>query len=152
MSDEAKATSNQMKYGCDEGEICGRNGCTAVIELKESDRSCSCHINPPCSACTEAREWCPECGYERKDDFVMNGYVVNQNKTKDVFRCWEPRKLDDTKIDWHSKSHTSSSMIKEGVYPEGTSMAEVRKLVDGTFGGRFERFGAGKFTFIAYTD
>jgi len=27
--------------------------------------------------------------------------------------------------------------------------AEVRKVVDGTFGGRFEQFGGGKFKFIA---
>lgn len=54
---------------------------------------------------------------------------------------WEPRPLDATKVDWH-----------KGVYPEGTGIEEVRKLVDGTFGGRFEHFGGGKFKFIAYTD
>lgn len=47
-------------------------------------------------------------------------------------------------------------MIKEGVYPESgdraADMARVRKEVDGTFGGRFDYFGHGKFKFIAYTD
>lgn len=141
-----------MEYGYDEGEECRRQGCNGIIEQRDQDRSCSCHIHPPCSACTEAREYCPECGYERKDDFVMNGYVVSPNKDTGVFRSYEPRPLDNTKIDWHSKSHTYSSMIKEGVYPEGTTMEEVRKAVEGTFGGRFERFGAGKFKYIAYTD
>jgi hypothetical protein len=31
-------------------------------------------------------------------------------------------------------------------------MEDVRKEVDGTFGGRFEYFEDGKFKFIAYTD
>lgn len=43
-------------------------------------------------------------------------------------------------------------MIKEGVYPDGTTIQEVRKVVDGTFGGGFESFRNGKFKFIAYTD
>jgi hypothetical protein len=141
-----------MKYGYDEGEVCGRKDCKGVIELRESDRSCSCHIHPPCSACTAEREWCPECGYERKDDFVMNGYLVNHKKTEEAFRCWEPRKLDNTKIDWRNEHHTHFTMKKVGVYPEGTSIEDVRKAVDGTFGGRFDHFGNGTFTFISYTD
>ncbi|AWG45804.1 MULTISPECIES: hypothetical protein [unclassified Massilia] len=62
--------------------------------------------------------------------------------------------LDRTKIDWCSKSHSNASMIKEGVFPPGTSSADVRKLVDGSFGGRFEYFDEKRceFKFIAYTD
>lgn len=60
--------------------------------------------------------------------------------------------LDPTKISWKSKPHSNSSMIKEGIYPEGTSRQEVEKEVAGTFGGRFEHFGDGKFKYIAYTD
>lgn len=64
--------------------------------------------------------------------------------------------LDDTKVSWRNRSHSSCSMIKEGVYPQSgdpaADRAMVRKEVDGTFGGRFEHFGNGKFKFIAYTD
>lgn len=62
------------------------------------------------------------------------------------------RKLDPTKIDFNRLPHSSCSMLIEGVCPEGTTQEEVRKLVDGTFGGRFEQWGGGKFRFIAYTD
>ena len=48
--------------------------------------------------------------------------------------------------------HTGFSQICEGVYPKGTTMAEVEKKVRGSFGGRFEHFGNGKFKYIAYTD
>lgn len=99
-----------------------------------------------------AREFCPECGYERKDDYVMNDFIVSPNKQDDTFRSWEPRPLDNTKIDWRSKGHTHFTMIKEGVYPEGTTKEEVEKEVRGTFGGRFEYFDNGKFKYIAQTD
>jgi len=60
--------------------------------------------------------------------------------------------LDTTKIDWIDYSHTHFSMIKRGCYPEGTDINEVRELVNGTFGGRFNYFNDGKFEFVAYTD
>jgi hypothetical protein len=43
-------------------------------------------------------------------------------------------------------------MLKRGVYPEGTTQAEVEKEVRGTFGGRFNSFGNGHFEYVAYTD
>jgi len=62
------------------------------------------------------------------------------------------RQLDTSKIDWHDKPHSGCSMVKEGVYPEGTTREQVEAKVKGTFGGRFEQFGAGKFRYVAYTD
>lgn len=57
-------------------------------------------------------------------------------------------------IEWVAKMHTNSSMIKEGTYPYPSEITrdDVRKEVNGTFGGRFEHFGNGRFKFIAYTD
>ena len=109
---------------------------------------CSCHINPPCSACTDRQLTCNSCGHipeepPQKDVFVAPGIAIREYK---------PRPLDNTKIDYRSKMHTAATMIKEGVYPEGTTMEEVRKVVNGTFGGRFDFFKNGKFKFIAYTD
>jgi hypothetical protein len=43
-------------------------------------------------------------------------------------------------------------MLIDGVYPLGTTREEVVALVKGTFGGRFETFGNGKFRYVAYTD
>lgn len=110
--------------------------------------NCSCHINPPCSKCTGNKLLCDKCGYvpeepEHKDVPIVSGLVMRE---------YRPKPLDNTKIDYRVKMHTASTMICEGVYPEGTTMEEVRKVVDGTFGGRFEYFGNGKFKFIAYTD
>lgn len=145
--------NNIHNHGFFSGEKCNRNKCKGIIQ--EHKRSgCSCHINPPCGSCTESRAYCAECGWEEKEDYqiALNDYVRKVDSKTNKFNSWEPRELDKTKIDWYSKSHTNSSMIKEGVYPEGTTREEVLEKVKGTFGGRFESYGNGKFKYIAYTD
>lgn len=51
-----------------------------------------------------------------------------------------------------SAPHSSCSMRVTGWYPPHMSRDEVRKKVDGTFGGHFESFHNGWFSFRAYTD
>jgi len=139
------------ELGFTEGDICNRKGCKGVIGTHPA-KNCSCHINPPCSACTAPRGFCPVCGWEEADDKIVNDYVVNQDPKTGVYRTWTPRPLDSKKIDWHSFSHTGASMIRRGVYPEGATRGEVEAVVNGTFGGRFNSFGNGKFEYVAYTD
>lgn len=140
-----------VAFGYDAGEVCKRNGCTGVIQERPVE-GCSCHINPPCGACTTPNEYCPVCDWEAKNDRIFNDYVVNEIPGVAQWKAYEPRRLDNTKIDWRFKPHTHFTMIKEGVYPEGTSMAQVEKEVRGTFGGRFNSFGNGRFEYVAYTD
>lgn len=148
----------QVPVGYCEGDTCARSGCLGTIEMHPV-KNCSCHISPPCSACTEPRNYCPECDWEESEEsaqITINDYVVKVDRQSGIYQSWEPRPLDNTKIDWHSRSHSNASMIKEGVYPDSGDVTAdretVRKAVDGTFGGRFEYFGKGKFKFIAYTD
>ena len=136
-----------------EGERCNRHGCDGLMAERRVE-NCSCHISPPCGACTEERGYCTKCGADVRDERVqtINDYVCNVDASTGKIWEYKPRPLDSTKIDWRSKGHTHFSMIKEGVYPEGTTQEDVRKVVDGTFGGRFTQFGDGRFTFVAYTD
>lgn len=144
-----------------EGDRCLRDGCQGVIEIEPAE-NCSCHISPPCSACTAPRAFCPECDWHEKDEPEPDAKPPSQAAT-DPWAGWRAEQerlaslpLDNTKVSYRSKSHSSCSMIKEGVYPDSgnrsADMEMVRKEVDGTFGGRFERFGNGAFKFIAYTD
>lgn len=111
-------------------------------------KNCSCHIDPPCCACTEARLLCSLCGWEdERPDYKDVPYLPGISA-----REYAPKPLDPTKIDYRAKSHTSGSMIKEGVCPEGTTRKDVEMIVRGSWGGRFESFGGGKFKYIAYTD
>lgn len=139
------------QYGYSEGDVCGRKDCAGVIEYAPVE-NCSCHISPPCSACTAPRAFCPECDWREADEERINDYVVQVDRATGTYKSWEPRPLDSTKVDWHSFPHSSCSMRMAGVYPPGTTKEEVRKLVDGTFGGRFNKFANGEFEFIAYTD
>lgn len=145
-----------VKFGEEEGETCWRNGCAGVIALKEKEEGCSCHINPPCHSCITPREHCPVCDWDAEEEEkaeYMNGFrmKVADDAVRTII-SYERRPLDPRKIDYHSMSHSNSSMKKVGVYPEGTTRTQVEALVKGTFGGRFESFGDGKFSYIAYTD
>ncbi len=129
----------------EEGDHCPECGTSIVYPKVEG---CSCHINPPCGACVDNRLTCPSCGWEdespdSKEVPVAPGLSMREYK---------PRELDNTKIDYRIKMHSSSSQLCEGVYPEGTTRGEVEAKVKGTFGGRFEQFGGGRFRYVAYTD
>lgn len=62
-------------YGETKGDTCNRNGCKGIIEEHEVE-NCSCHISPPCSSCTTPKEYCPTCGWESKNDIIINDYRV----------------------------------------------------------------------------
>lgn len=147
------AEAELKAFGAAEGETCWRNGCQGVIAL-HSVENCSCHLHPPCGACTAPRGFCPECDWQEADEVqTFNDFIVKPGPDPNgAWEWWKPRPLDPRKLDWRSKSHTHSSMIKEGVYPEGMTREEVERAVRGTFGGRFNHFGNGKFEYVAYTD
>ena len=145
---------NDLKnLGYEEGEHCNRGDrldCYGIIEEHEK-RPCSCHIMPPCSACVDDRAFCPKCDWVGSEE-------ANENQKNEVHVISymglspKPVKLDNTKIDWTYRLKSNSSMIKIGVYPGGTTRTEVEQKVKGTFGGRFDYFGSGKFEYVAYTD
>lgn len=143
-----------MTLGFCEGETCNRNGCQGEIQLHPHE-GCTCHINPPCSACTSPRHFCPVCGWEEKDDpdlvmvestfyFLPAGIHIE----------YKPHILDRTKIDYHTQMDTHFTQKVIGVFPVGTSQEQVLEKVRGTFGGRFEKWSpsTGDFVYIAYTD
>lgn len=139
--------------GYEEGAQCNRGDCAGYIELEKVE-NCSCHISAPCSAHENADMCCPGCGWRAADDPLCVREIERISMGVIPHVQTRPRVLDQSKIDWVAKLHTSSSMIKEGVFPVGTPPSEVEEAVRGTFGGRFERFDKenGRFKYIAYTD
>lgn len=137
-----------MKKFLEEGDNCPEVECAGNLHFPKT-HNCSCHISPPCSSCTDKNLVCNTCGFEVEEE-KFNDFII-QNCSFGIY-SWKPRELDTSKIDWYSKPHSNSSMITEGVYPEGTTMKQVLEKVEGTFGGRFEYFENGKFKYIAYTD
>jgi hypothetical protein len=131
----------------EEGDTCPEIGCSGKLYYPKSD-NCSCHISPPCHSCTSVVLTCKECGWEEDaPEYVYMPVAPGLYMRED-----KPRPLDNTKIDYRIQMHSGCSQKCVGVYPEGTTATEVKAKVNGTFGGRFESFGNGKFVFIAYTD
>ena len=57
------------------------------------------------------------------------------------------------KVNWKSAPHSSCTMLKVGWAPPWISREEIRKEVNGTFGGRFLSLSSKNyFEFLAYTD
>lgn len=134
----------------EENDICPEPKCNGKLYYPPVE-NCSCHLNPPCSACTDNRIRCDKCGYEPEEPKYKDVPVVFGSPGISM-REYKLRPLDNNKIDYNTKMHTHFSQICEGVYPNGTTLQEVEAAIRGTFGGRFEYFGNGKFKYISYTD
>jgi hypothetical protein len=121
------------------------------IETKPPE-NCSCHINPPCSSCTDAPLVCCDCGHEEKPELYTP--KMPDNYVPPVYKSNAQRlsEMDGSKLDWIYIPHTHFTMIKKGRYPVEMTRPEVEKEVTGTFGGRFNLFQDGHFEYVAYTD
>lgn len=136
----------------EEGDKCGVEGCDGEMYLPPVD-GCSCHVSPPCNRCETNALTCRACGWT--EPRVPDPPQPQSKSNSDWYDRWKAemaKPLDNTKISYRVKTHTHFSQICEGVYPSGTTEEDVRKVVNGTFGGRFKSFGDGQFSFVAYTD
>ncbi len=158
------------------GERCNREGCDGILEQHDIDGCCSCHTNPPCSYCTTAKEYCPKCGWDGREEQIeyeerhRKSYIASQKeKIASGEKDWwevakEAAEIFETnirnpeyfpeKIEYRSKSHTHFSMELWGMFPKGTTRGQLLEEIRGTFGGRFAGFDEKgcRFRYIAYTD
>ena len=158
--------------GYSEGEVCNRNGCNGIIKEHEKEGGCSCHINPPCSYCTEPNAYCVTCGWDAKEEqdeydkqqmevYKKNeAYYAQQRKefdeARDLFYKKYRGEIPAEKLEIRGESHTHFTMKKIGVFPKGSETYEsLLPKVRGTFGGRFTTTidkDSHRFEYIAYTD
>lgn len=76
MSNQAKypkSQRNEMKH-LDEGDACPDIACTGTMQFRPVE-NCSCHISPPCLACTSNPLVCSECGKEASQFSDADLYV-----------------------------------------------------------------------------
>lgn len=163
--------------GYSEGEKCNRLGCLGIIRAYGSD-SCSCHINPPCSSCTTAREYCPECDWDAeeedreywkaKDEAEKKWFETpagqeyrrklkeDQERRAEIEKTFELKflgRIPVDKFDCRREGHTHSSMRIRFIFPPSGFTKEMMKEIEGTFGGRFEQSPSHwRGVYIAYTD
>lgn len=160
--------STEIIEGLIKGEICNRNGCAGIIDEHDTETSCSCHVNPPCSHCNTDRNYCPVCdwqGIDEEKEIAINKeqqeknrlYYEKQNEefkvARDLFYNRYNGNEPVEKLEMRHESHTHFSQKILGVFPPGSeTMVSILPKVTGTFGGRFERWGEYYFSYIAYTD
>lgn len=157
-----------IEEGYCKGDACNRNGCKGVIEEREKDGCCSCHINPPCSYCTEPNFFCNTCGWDAKEeqaeydkaqleiDSKNKAYYAEElrkyQEARDLFYKKYRGELEAIKFEYLKEPHTHFSMRVLGVYPKGFDLSTVAHKYTGTFGGRFLKKTETSFEYIAYTD
>ena len=123
-----------MKEGCilEEEELC--NQCNVGF-MRLHIEGCSCHISPPCSACTSAPLICDKCGHTQEapelhtpvptesDKAFM---AIYQNKSK----SWKEQ-LDDLPAGVFGfirhPSDDGWGMTVRGKYPNGMTGEEILK-------------------------
>lgn len=155
-----------------EGEKCNRNGCMGIIKEHESEGCCSCHINPPCSYCTESREYCSICDWDGREEQIAHEKKITESYTsagaigcfynskeaniyrENVQKMMKGEMPRPNTLMWIDEGHTHFTMIKKGVFPASMTMEQLIDKIKGTFGGRFESLNmqTGAFKYIAYTD
>ncbi len=59
-----------MIIGLQEGDSCPDMFCSGT--MVHNVENCTCHISPPCSACTESVLECDECGETYEEDDTYN--------------------------------------------------------------------------------
>lgn len=151
--------------GYEKGECCNRDGCDGIIDEYEKDGCCSCHINPPCSYCTEPNAYCGKCGWDAKEeqaeyDNQNSKYYEKQHNEyiddKELFFKKYRGEIPVDKLEMRYETHTHFTMRKLGVFPKGSETIEtLLPKVRGTFGGRFTTAideNSYRFEYIAYTD
>ena len=89
-----------IEIGLTEGDVCNRKGCEGVMRDQETDTCCSCHINPPCSHCTDAIFECEECGEET--EIPESGWTGTKPIAPVKYKSLEERfnELEDGKFDY----------------------------------------------------
>lgn len=154
--EEVGIIETEKEHGHLQGEVCNRLGCKGVIDEHEKD-GCSCHISPPCSNCIRDAHYCPECEWsgeeEQNEHYKKMKQYYKDNPPKEM-KVKTLADLDNNKIDYIRTFTGYYGYVYEGVFPEGTTLDEVKKEIGWYeyFGGIVYKFGNGKFKIKKYTD
>lgn len=149
--------------GWNDGEVCGEDGCNGLLHQPEKVENCSCHINPPCSACVSNWPVCDECG--RVAEAQPSTHTAPLTPEQEAL-LWKPmldeyrasmarRKIDEGKFvtDLHCNGSSGSTMVWTGGYEGPVTPEDIKNhFGDGTFGHRGPSMGGGRFRYTLITD
>lgn len=142
----------------EEGDACPE--CEGTLQYPPV-RDCSCHINPPCHACTSIRLTCEDCGWEEPEPEPLPPPTqAERDRWAKYMADWEAARkrghilpgggrIFDISYDGSS----GSTMEFRGRYEGNVTAKEIfDHLGDGTFGHRGPALMNGRFTYTKITD
>ena len=136
----------------EEGQACPEK-CGGHLSLP-AVKNCSCHINPPCSACVNRLLTCDVCGWEEPEEIMVYQTVLGMMLGERIFK--RPSKdLGNGKLlyDYDYDSRSGSTMVYKGRYEGPVTPQDILEFFgDGTFGHRGPSLYNGAFTYTKITD
>lgn len=154
-----KPSTRNMNNKFEEGCKCPE--CHQGIMQYPQVENCSCHINPPCSACTSNLLTCSKCGCEDPEPEPL------PQPTKAQINAWERlrNKWEGLRSRGHTftnggriynvdhRSDSGSTMEYTGRYEGSVTASQILEyLGDGTFGHIGPTMYNGRFTYTKITD
>jgi len=147
-----------MSEFIEEGGACP-TGCGGKLHLPPPE-NCSCHIAPPCSACTDRNLTCDSCGWEAPppEPFWPDTTVPKSqpNPWWEMVSAKPSHDLGNGKrvFDYDYDSRSGSTMVYRGRYEGPVTPDDIIALLgDGTFGHRGPTlFPDGTFLYTKITD
>jgi hypothetical protein len=124
-------------------------------------RGCSCHINPPCSACTDQRLQCDTCDWEESEpEPTPPPTQAERDGWAKWLKEWEEARQRGHTLpgggrifDIHDDGRSGSTMVITGRYEGDVTAAEIFAYFgDGTFGHRGPTLANGRFSYTKITD
>lgn len=133
-----------------EGDKCAECEGTMVLPLVQG---CSCHINPPCSACVDNKLTCDKCGWEyepiREDTYRSLGPISERLQTHPSHDFGNGKRI----YDFGYNSNSGSTMVWQGRFAGDVTAEDIKGFFgSGTFGHRGPVLGSGTFTYTLITD
>jgi len=117
--------------------------------------NCSCHISPPCSACTNNLLTCDECGFEEEPIVNEEKYRMLCPGVTEMYHTRPSKELGSGKriFDYDYDSSSGSTMVYKGRYKGDVTPEDIIKTFgSGTFGHRGPYLSNGRFTYTKITD
>jgi len=142
----------------EEGGVCPE--CDGTLEYPPV-RGCYCHISPPCSACTDLRLKCVDCGWEEPEpEEPPPPTQAERDGWAKYLADWEAARQRGHILpgggrifNIHEDGRSGSTMVFTGQYEGEVTAKEIFDyLGDGTFGHRGPTLGNGRFSYTKITD
>ena len=141
-----------MNHGLYEGDKCRE--CGGIMKYPKVE-NCSCHINPPCSACMNNLLTCCECGFEEEPIVSEEKYRMFCPGVTEIYHTRPSKELGNGKriFDYDYDSRSGSTMVYKGRYKGDVTPDDIISAFGpGTFGHRGPYLSNGRFIYTKVTD